>query len=58
MDSKMNTLINKLAISDKLKSELESAKLDKIVANTVNTDYCFYIKLNINLSVEIYNELI
>ena len=56
MDSKMNTLIQKLNIDNECKNLLKNANLTKIVANKDKTNYCFYINIDTNLDANKYNE--
>jgi len=52
----MYTLIKKMDISGELKKVLKSAKLEKIVANTDKTNYCFYIDLDNTLGIDNYHD--
>ena len=58
MDSKIATLIEKLDLSEECKNAFETAKLEKIIANKDKTNYCFYIKLDTNLNINIFDEFI
>ena len=51
MNSKINTLIEKLKLSDECKNCFTSANLLKIVGNKDKTNYTFYIDLNETLSI-------
>ena len=56
MDSKMNTLIQRLNLSSDCIKKFESSKLNKIVANKEKTNYCFYIEIENSLTIEEFNE--
>ena len=58
MDSKMTTLIEKLDLSDECKKVFETAKLDKIVGSKDKTNYCFYVSIDSNLDINIFEEFI
>ena len=58
MDSKIKTLVEKLNLSKECVTELESAKIDKIVGNKDKTNYCFYINTLKTLPVDLYKEFV
>jgi len=58
MDSKIQTLIEKLNLSKDCIKSLENAKLNRIVANKEKTNYCFYIDINNTLEIYLYEEFI
>ena len=58
MDSKIATLLEKLDLSSDTKRVFETAKLEKIIASKDKTNYCFYIKIDTNLDINIFDEFI
>ena len=58
MDSKIQTLIEKLNLSKECIDCLKGAKLNRIVANKEKTNYCFYVNINYTLQVSLYEEFI
>ena len=56
MDSKIQTLIEKLNLSKECIDCLEGAKLNRIVANKEKTNYCFYIDIKDTLEISLYEE--
>ena len=55
MDSKIATLLEKLDLSDAAKKVFETAKLNKIVGSKDKTNYCFYIKIDTNLDINVFD---
>jgi hypothetical protein len=58
MDSKINTLLEKLNITEECKVCFNGAKLVKIVGNKEKTNYTFYIEIESTLSIENYKEFV
>ena len=54
----MTTLIEKLDLSNNTKKVFETAKLEKIVGSKDKTNYCFYINIDTNLDINIFDEFI
>ena len=54
----MNTLLEKLNLTEECKVCLKNAKLVKIVGNREKTNYTFYIEINNTLSIENYKEFV
>ena len=58
MDSKINTLLEKLNLTEDCKNCFNNSKLAKIVGNKEKTSYTFYIEINNTLSIENYKVFI
>jgi len=58
MDSKINTLLEKLNLTEECKVCFNGAKLVKIVGNKEKTNYTFYIEIESTLSIEDYKEFV
>jgi len=58
MDSKLQQLLNKINLDNSYYSYFENGKLLKIVGNKTKDSYMFYIELNENLPVNIYEEVV
>ena len=58
MDSKLKLLLDTIKINEENIKYFENGTLDKIIGNKAKDSYCFYIKLDTNLPVNVYEELI
>ena len=58
MSSKINTLLDKLNLSNNCKKCFIDANLVKIIGNKEKTNYMFYIEIPETLSIEYYKEFI
>ena len=56
MKSKIDTLIDKLKLSEDCKNNLVNSKLDKIIANREKTKYCFVITIDNILLPKFFDE--
>ena len=56
MKSKIDTLIDKIKLSDECKNNLVNPKLDKIIANKDKTKYCFVISIDNILLPKFFDE--
>ena len=56
MKSKIDTLIDKIKLSDECKNNLVNPKLDRIIANREKTKYCFVISIDNILLPKFFDE--
>ena len=56
MDSKLKLLLDTIKINEENIKYFENGTLDKIIGNKAKDSYCFYIKFDTNLPVNVYEE--